>query len=66
MDLAINYRFHNADGNDIGYLGFSLFNVYNRTNVWYKQFSIVDGQIEETNVNYLGITPNLTLSLKLH
>lgn len=65
MDLSVNYRFHNSDGNDFGYLGFSLFNVYNRTNVWYKQFSITDGQIVETNVNYLGITPNLTLSLKL-
>jgi hypothetical protein len=65
MDLAVNYRFKNSEGNDIGYLGFSIFNVYNHTNVWYKQYEIVDNQIVETNVNYLGITPNLTLSLKL-
>lgn len=66
MDIAANFRFRNADGKDIGYLGFSVFNVYNRKNVWYKQFSISDGQIEETNVNYLGFTPNITLSLKIH
>lgn len=66
LDLAVNYNLRNLSGNDIGYIGFSLFNVYNRTNVWYKQYQIVSGQIIETNVNYLGITPNLTLSLKLH
>lgn len=50
---------------ELGYIGFSIFNVYNRKNVWYKQYSIEDGQIIETNVRYLGFTPNLTLSLKL-
>ena len=50
---------------EIGYVGFSIFNVYNHLNTWYKQFTIVDGEIIETNINYLGITPNITLSLKL-
>lgn len=70
MDLSVNYKLLAGTSADrrrreIGYLGVSLFNVYNRTNVWYKQFMIDEGQIVETNVNYLGITPNLTLSLKL-
>lgn len=68
MDLAINYKLLKGDGKkrrEIGYIGFSIFNVYNRTNVWYKQYTIADGEILETNVNYLGIVPNLTLSLKL-
>lgn len=65
LDMAINYRLRNITRNEIGYIGFSVFNVYNRTNVWYKQFSITDGTITETNVNYLGITPNVTLSLKI-
>ncbi|MCW3084422.1 MAG: outer rane receptor protein [Bacteroidetes bacterium] len=65
-DISVNYKLLVGEKRrDIGYIGFSIFNVYNRTNVWYKQYSIVDGQIIETNVNYLGITPNLTLSLKL-
>jgi hypothetical protein len=50
---------------DIGYIGFSIFNVYNRTNVWYKEYLIEEGDIIETDANYLGITPNLTLSLKI-
>lgn len=70
-DLAVNYTLLGGNRRDkkrkvLGTLGFSLFNVYNRTNVWYKQYTIEDGQIIETNVNYLGITPNISLSLKLH
>ncbi len=65
LDIACNYRLRTSDGRDKGYLGFSIFNVYNRKNVWYKQYQIVDNTIIETNVDYLGITPNLTLSLKI-
>jgi ferric enterobactin receptor len=50
---------------EIGYIGISIFNVYNHSNTWYKQFTIEDGEIIETNINYLGFTPNITLSLKL-
>jgi hypothetical protein len=49
---------------DIGYISFSLFNLYDHNNIWYKQYTIVDGKVIETNVTYLGITPNLTISLK--
>lgn len=45
-------------------LGFSIFNVYNRSNVWYKQFDIISNTIVETNVNYLGITPNINFTVK--
>ncbi len=58
LDLSINY--------DLGrFLGgraktsFSIFNAYNRKNVWYKEYDVVDGQILETNVNLLGLTPSL-------
>ncbi len=50
---------------EIGYIGFSIFNVYNHLNTWYKQFTIVDSEIIETSINYLGFTPNVTLSLRL-
>jgi ferric enterobactin receptor len=50
---------------ELGSLSFSVFNVYDRRNIWYKQFTIEEGKIIETNINYLGITPNLTLSFKL-
>ena len=69
-DISVNYKLLAGDKGDkkrkeIGYLGFSIFNLYNRKNIWYKQYTIEDGEILETNINYLGITPNLTLSLKL-
>lgn len=70
MDISVNYKLLGGRKEDrkrkeIGNLGFSIFNVYNRTNVWYKEFAIEDGEIIETNVNYMGFTPNLSLSLKL-
>lgn len=66
LDLAANYTLRFKDSaNDVGSIGFSLFNVYDRKNIWYKQYSIVDSDIVVTNVNYLGITPNITLTLKL-
>ncbi len=70
FDLAVNFKLlkgtkGNRKRREIGYIGCSIFNVYNRKNVWYKQFTIEDGAIIETNVNFLGITPNLNLSLKL-
>jgi hypothetical protein len=65
LDIACNYRLRTPDGRDKGYLGFSIFNVYDRQNVWYKQYQIIDNTIIETNVNYLGITPNLTIALKI-
>ena len=70
LDLALNYKLlagwrGEKRRKEIGYIGFSIFNAYNHKNVWYKQFTIVDGSIIETSINYLGITPNITLSLKL-
>jgi hypothetical protein len=47
-------------------LSVSLFNVYDRANVWYKEFSFDESAgITETNVNLLGFTPNVTLSIQL-
>lgn len=69
-DISANYKLLAGSKGDrkrkeIGYIGFSVFNLYNRSNVWYKTYSIEDGSVLETNVNYSGITPNVTLSLKL-
>ncbi len=52
-----------------GSIGVSVFNVLNRQNVWYKRFQVVNDNgasaLQVTNVTYLGITPNLTVSWKL-
>lgn len=69
-DISINYKLlagvkGDKKRREVGYIGVSVFNLYDRKNIWYKQYTIEDGEILETNINYLGITPNLTLSLKL-
>ncbi|MDR1601176.1 MAG: TonB-dependent receptor [Tannerella sp.] len=44
----------------------SLFNVYDRANVWYKEYAYDESMgITETNINLLGFTPNVTLSIQL-
>ena len=45
-------------------IGFSMFNVYNRANVWYNEYEVIDSDVIETPVYYLGITPNLNFTLK--
>ena len=46
-------------------IGFSLFNVYNRTNVWYKEFDMTESPFVTTDVTFLGITPNLSIRVDL-
>jgi hypothetical protein len=64
MDLAATYEFKMGEKSK-GQMSFSLFNVYNHKNIWYKEFEVDEDQLIETDVNLLGITPNITLSLKL-
>jgi ferric enterobactin receptor len=64
LDAAITYDLIKTNTKKIGTIGFSFFNLYNRTNTWYKDYSIIGNQVISTDVNYLGFTPNLTLSLK--
>lgn len=63
MDVAFTYHFKvdkaKADA------GVTFFNVYNRNNVRYKEFEVIDNQIYETNVNLLGFTPNFFLNFRL-
>ncbi|WP_259069159.1 TonB-dependent receptor [Mucilaginibacter sp. X4EP1] len=64
LDLSATYDLLKINGNKIGSIGISLFNVYNHTNVWYKEYQIQNNAAIATNVDYLGFTPNLTLSLR--
>lgn len=65
FDLAATYHWKSIKGAPRS-ISLSLFNVINRTNTWYKEFQIESGQVIETNVNYLGFTPNLSASWSLH
>ncbi len=59
LDLAAHYRFEL--GTWAGDLGLSVFNAYNRTNVWYREFELTESPILVTDVTFLGITPNLSV-----
>jgi len=64
LDLSVLYDLIKVDSRKVGSIGFSVFNAYNRGNIWYQQYAIVNNQVITSNVNYLGLTPNITLSLK--
>lgn len=64
LDLSATYDLLRINGDKIGSIGLSLFNVYNHVNIWYKEYYVVDNAAVTTNVNYLGFTPNITLSLR--
>ena len=65
MDIAASYRFNlfNQRGRSSS-ISFSVFNLYNRINVSSRQFQLVDDAILQSDISYLGITPNVTLSVK--
>jgi len=59
LDLATHYRF--SLGTWSGDVGFSVFNAYNRTNIWYREFELTETPVLVTDVTYLGVTPNLSV-----
>ena len=65
LDLSGSFRFNMFKSvGKPNAISVSLFNAYNRRNVSAKQFQIVDGAIMESNINYLSITPNISLTIK--
>lgn len=64
LDISAKYDFNLFESGK-GSISFSVFNVYNRRNVWYKEFEIDDTGLTETNITLLGITPNVSLSIQL-
>ena len=57
LDASINYNM--KLGESKGKLGLSIFNLYNRTNTWYKEYEVIENQLLETDVSLLGLTPSL-------
>lgn len=64
MDVSATYNFGH------GSIGLSLYNLYGRSNVWFKKYqTVTDATTNQkylsiTDVNYLGFTPNITFSYK--
>jgi ferric enterobactin receptor len=44
--------------------GLTLFNLYNRKNVWYKEFQIVQGELVENDFTYMGFTLNAFFTIR--
>ena len=59
LDVAASRRF---EVREFFYeLNLSLFNVYGRNNVWYRQFDVADLPMLVTDVTTLGFTPSIGL-----
>ena len=46
-------------------LGLSFFNIYNRNNVWFKEYEVIEGELLETNVSLLNFTPSFFFTWSL-
>ena len=44
--------------------GLSIFNVLNRTNIWFQQFNFTETPPVITEVNFLGLTPNFSVEVR--
>ena len=61
LDVSASYKFENDSFS--GEFGLSVFNLYNRKNIWYKKYDLTVYPVEITNVNMLGMTPTLFVKL---
>ena len=62
LDLSVSYRFRLFGSQSI--VGATVFNLYDRKNVWYKEFDVVESEIFENNILYMGLTFNLFVTLR--
>ncbi len=62
LDLAVSYAFELGPAR--GALGLTAFNVYDRQNVWYKEFTSVGGEIVENTIHLMGRTINAYLTVR--
>lgn len=60
MDVAAHYLFKLGKVNMDA--AFSVFNLYNRTNIWYREFDLSELPMVVNDVTYLGVTPNVSLN----
>jgi hypothetical protein len=47
-----------------GTVGVSVFNAYNRQNVWYKEFTLLEGEVVENEINLMNLTLNAFFTIK--
>ena len=66
LDVSVHQKFiiDKKTGRVRGDFGISLFNLYNRKNIWYYQFDFTQKPAVVTEVTYLSFTPNLSFSIE--
>ena len=62
LDLAVSYE--REVGPARANLGVTVFNVYDRQNVWYKEFQAFDSQLVENDVHLMGRAINAFVGLR--
>ena len=63
LDFSVHRKF-DVDKWAKGDIGLSVFNLYGRQNVWYVEYDFNQDPAVISSVNYLGFTPNLSLSIQ--
>jgi hypothetical protein len=61
LDLAATYNWDTRSAKM--HISASIFNLLNHQNIWYKEFNPQGYQLNITNVNYLGFTPNISFAI---
>jgi hypothetical protein len=61
LDLGISRSFYTNSNKFV--LGFSIFNLYNNQNIWYRQYDLNTQPISVTDVKMLGFTPTVSLQV---
>lgn len=63
LDLALNHVWE-LPSNRSATLGVTAFNAYDRANVWYREYTSIEGEIVENNIGLMPRTFNVFLSIK--
>lgn len=61
LDISATSKFKVGDKID-GALSFSIFNLYGRRNVWYREYDFSQTPPVITDIQYLGFTPNVAVN----
>lgn len=64
LDLSISCKFSLKHLSSE--IGFSIYNLFNRDNVWYRHFDVERGDLRAVDVKLLGFTPSLSVELQFH
>ena len=62
LDLSMHYVTKSGPY-DID-IGISLFNLYNRKNIWYREYDFTEKPPIVTEIKYLGLTPNISADIR--